>query len=248
MLIRALTLTLLTLYSTFATVSWADDSTLQFYVVDFPPYIIAPDEGDIHGIGIETTQAAFAKVGIETTFSLLPWKRIMKSMEHGSALGTVSCSRRPERSHYMLFSDELTISTRVAVSRKEIDTSGIQDLQDLRNYSVVSVEDWGMEQQLTAEAIPHEVTPTLESGIVAIRYRNIDILYASAYPSLHYAKNLGVRKDIKITPIASEPSVPLYLCLSKQYPESRTILEKFNTGLRMIKQDGTYQAIRAKYL
>ncbi len=229
--------------------TFADIKTVQLHVVDFPPYIIVPDTQDgITGMDIDIVQAAFAAADLDAHFSSTPWKRIIKSMERGTILGTVSCSRRPERLEYMLFSDEVTSTNRVAVSRSEVDTSAIQTLDDLQNFSVVSIEGWGMEQQLTAENIPHETTSTYEGAMMAMRYRNIDILYAAEYPSLYYARKLGIHRDIKITPIRSEPVTPLYLCISKTYPESRAIMDRFNAGLRQIKQDGTYQAIRAKYL
>lgn len=241
-----LTLPILLLGSSAA---YSESELVQLHVVDFPPYIIVSDsQVGITGMDIDIVQAAFAATGAEVNFSSTPWKRIIKSMERGTILGTVSCSRRPERLSYMLFSDEVTSTNRVAVSRTEIETSTIQSLNDLKNYSVVSIDGWGMEQQLTAENIPHETTSTYEGAMMAMRYRNIDIFYAAEYPSLYYARKLGIHRDIKITPIHSEPVTPLYLCMSKTYPNSREIMDRFNAGLQKIKQDGTYQAIRAKYL
>lgn len=227
----------------------AEDAKLTFPVVNYPPYIIISDDGEsISGIDIEITKKAFAMVGIDVDFSYLPWKRIVKSMQLGLIPGTVSCSRRPSRIPYMLFSDELTSTSRIVLSRKELDTSSIHSIRDLANFSVVSVDGWGMEQQLIALGIPHTTAPDIEGGLKAVRYRNIDLLYMAEYPALYQAKKLGIRKDVKVTPIVTEPVLPLYLCLSKQYPESQELLLKFNQGLQQIKANGTYQAIRAKYL
>lgn len=250
MLLRQLASLLVTLLCLLSSHSYAaDNEPLELYVVDFPPYIIVPDnQQDISGMDIEIIRAAFNAIDVQVNFTVMPWKRITKSMERGAILGSVSCSRRPERNAYMLFSDEVTSTSRVAISRNEIDTSSIQTLDDLRSFSIISIEGWAMEQQLVAENIPHETTPTYEGAMMAMRHRNIDLLYAPEYPSLYYARKLGIHRDIKVTPIRSEPSTPLYLCMSKTYPESRGIMDRFNTGLQQIKQNGTYQAIRAKYL
>lgn len=227
----------------------AEAESLTLSVVDYPPYLIVDEDGkSATGMDIEITRAAFAAVGIKAEFDVLPWKRIVKSMQLGLIPGTLSCSKRPDRLSYMRFSDELSHVNRVAISRNEFDSSSINTIDDLSRFSIITVDGWGMQQQLVKLNIAHQTTPDLESAIKAIRYRDIDILYVAEFPALYYARKLGVRNDLKVRYIGTEPKLPLYLCLSKDYPGSEAILEKFNKGLQQIRENGVYSEIQSKYL
>lgn len=223
--------------------------SITFYVVDYPPYILAEDEDkEVKGVDVDITRAAFASQNVPVQFKVLPWKRIVKSMELGLIAGTMSCSIRPEREDFMLFSDQISSVTRAVVSAQNLDTSEITDLPDLANFSVVTVEGWGMQKQLTKLNIDHQTAPDLASAIKAVRYRNVDLLYMAEYPALYYIKQLGVEQDLKVAPIPDEAELPLHVCISKHFPDANVILKTMNQGLLQIKESGLYDQIRTQYL
>lgn len=227
---------------------YAEDD-LTFYVVDYPPYLMAENEtSEVTGVDIDVTRAAFATQGISVQFKLMPWKRILKSMEQGLIAGTISCSIRPDREGFMLFSDSISAVRRVVVSASELNANNIHTLQDLSNYSVVSVEGWGMQKQLDRLKIEHQTAPDLASAIKAVRYRDIELLYVAEYPALFYIKQLGIEQDLKVTPITNEAVLPLHVCISKYYPNADNILATMNEGLLRIKESGQYEQIRSNYL
>ena len=225
------------------------EEDLTFYVVDYPPYLMAENEAsEVTGVDIDVTRAAFASQNVSVNFKLMPWKRIVKSMEQGLIAGTISCSNRPDREGFMLFSDSISAVRRVVVSARELNTSNIHTLQDLSNFSVVSVEGWGMQKQLETLKIEHQTAPDLASAIKAVRYRNVDLLYMAEYPALFYIKQLGIEQDLKVTPVTNEAVLPLHVCISKYYPNADTILTTVNEGLLHIKESGQYEQIRSNYL
>lgn len=222
---------------------------LTFYVVDYPPYILV-DGGshEVKGIDVDTTRAAFASQGVTVQFQVMPWLRIVKSMEQGLIAGTVSCSQRPGREDYMLFSDSISSVTRSLVSKKSLDVSQIYSLVDTANFSMVGVEGWGMQQQLASLNLAHQTAPDIASAIKTVRFRNVDLLYMAEYPALYYIHQLQVAQDLKVTPIPNEEALPLYLCISKHYPNAEAILKTMNDGLQHIKESGQYDQIRSHYL
>lgn len=227
--------------------AWAQTVTLP--VVNFPPYImISESDQSISGMDIRIVQAAFKEVGIDTTFQAEPWQNIMQAMQKGNVLGTVSCSRRPERAPFMYFSDELSTTSRAVISRVELDTHAIEKVSDLAEYRIVSVEGWDMEQQLNALNIPHQLTQSIRQGLNSVYSGAADLFYVSDYPALYQARLLGIHKSLKVTNIVSEPLVPLHVCFSKHYPNSHKLLQEFNKGLQIIKSNGMYQTIRNEYL
>ncbi|WP_067211799.1 substrate-binding periplasmic protein [Marinomonas aquimarina] len=233
----------------FSSATLRAQEALTFYVVSYPPYIIvSEDTQQISGIDVDVTRAAFASQGVSVEFKTMPWNRVVKSIEQGRILGTLSCSQRPGREEYMYFSDELSAVSRAVVSRKELVTDDITQLLDLSDYSVVTVDGWGMQKQLQSLNIAHQTSPDLSGAIKAVRYRNIDLLYMASYPAQYYVKQLGVEKDLKVTPLHDELSLSLYVCISSDYPNSDHVLTTVNNGLQQIKENGLYDQIRSRYL
>lgn len=222
---------------------------LIIYVVDYPPYILVNDEtNEVTGVDVDVTRAALASQGIDVEFQVMPWPRIIKSMEQGIILGTLSCSKRPGRDSFMLFSDTLSNVTRSLVSKNSFDSSSIFSLSDASKHSIVTVEGWGMQKQLVSLNIAHQAAPDIASAIKAVRYRNVDLLYMAEYPARYYIKLLGEDLDLKVMPIRDEEPLSLYVCLSRGYPEAEVVLNSFNSGLRHIKENGLYDQIRSQYL
>ena len=227
--------------------AWGQTVTIP--VVNFPPYIIiSPMENTISGMDIRIVREAFAQRNIDTKFVSRPWLSIMQGMQAGSTLGTVSCSRRPERVSFMLFSDELSTTNRAVISRTELDTHAIESIYDLMDYRVVAVKGWDMEQQLLELNIPHQQISSISDGLNAVINDTSDLFYVSDYPAMYQARLQGIHKQLKVTNIVSEPLVPLHVCFSKKNPEARSLMQEFNQGLQAIKRNGTYQAIRNEYL
>ena len=223
--------------------------SIEFSVVDYPPYILVDDTtNSISGLDVEIVQAAFADQGVDVSFKTVPWKRIIKSMELGLIPGTVSCTKRPNRTDYMLFSEPLSIESRAVVSKTTLDTTSIYEFDDLAAYSLVAIDGWGMQKRLVQQRIPHQASPDLESALNAVRYRNVDLLYMAEYPARYAIKNLGAEQQLKVTLMAGEETLPLHLCVSREYPNAEHIIQTVNAGLEKISANGTLDEIRRKYL
>lgn len=220
-----------------------------FYVVDYPPYIMASnDDLTIHGIDVEVVKAAFNSQEVKVIFERLPWKRIIRSMQEGRIAGTVSCSKRELRGSFMYFSDPISHVRRAILSKNNLDTGNIRTLSDLNRYSVVTVSSWGMQKELVNSDIKHRSSPDLVSALKAVLYRNMDILYMAEYPALYYLKKLGMQTELKVSELQGEKPLPLHLCISQKFPNSERLKVAMNKGLRAIKANGLYDSIVSKYL
>lgn len=224
------------------------NQTIQLYTVDYPPYTMIDENGVISGIDVEVTQAAFAAVGINADIQTAPWKRILKSIQHGRMAGTVTCSKRAGRDQFILFSDVLSEAFQSAVMRLDRDDADIVGFDDLSNVQVSVVEGWGIQKELQQAGIAHSLVPDVDSGIRSLVYRNIDVFYNAGLVTIYRARQLGLQEKIKIKRLKGKESTQYHLCMSKAYPDADVLLEKFNEGLRLIKRNGQYQAIYDRYL
>ena len=222
---------------------------IEFYVVDYPPHILVNENDQtVSGMDVDIVTSAFAAQGEQVIFKVMPWKRILKSMELGLIPGTVSCTARPGRSNYIYFSDPLSYVIRAVVSLSNLRTVDIKSVPDLKHFSVATVDGWGMQKKLKEFDISHQTAPDLDSAIKAVRYRNVDLLYMAEYPARYVVNEMGMSNELKVTPLIREPRLPLHLCVSKGFPGAQKILATANAGLEKIKANGVLEAIRASYL
>lgn len=219
---------------------------LELYVVDYPPYIVVEPDGAISGRDVAVVKAAFKAVGIEVIYREVPWKRILKSLEHGTVAATPTCSARADRAHYILYSEKLSEAHQTALSVLKTPVQ-IQQLNDLKNYSVVAVEGWGIEKQLTELGIAHDTVTSPDDAIRQLINQRVEVYYSGQEATLFRAKQLGYGGLLKSTPLADVPTTDYFLCISKHYPEAQTLLTRFNTGLSLIEQNGTLREIQAQY-
>jgi len=222
-------------------------SSVELYLVDYPPYTIV-DGNQLSGIDVEVSVAAFAASGVDVKLKTAPWKRIMKSMEHGRIAGVITCSKRPERQKHFLFSDALSEVNQVAVMRKERPDKDILSFSDLDKVKVSVVDSWSVQKELQQANIPHIMVPDVDSGIRSLLYRDIDVFYNAHLVAKYRAQQMGLLDKIKIKRLEGKMGMPYFLCLSKDYPKTDELLRKFNQGLQEIKANGQYEAIYERYL
>jgi len=235
--------------SLYAGLSFAQSvKTIELYAVNYPPYMIIDQQGVISGIDVEVTKSAFAAAGVPVKMATAPWKRILKSLEFGYIAGALTCSFREERERFVWYSDKLSEANQVAVFKKGADDSGLINFDDLRHYKVMAVEGWGIQKELEQNSIAHETTLEMDNGIKSVAFRDVDVFYNGELATLFRAQQLDLQGQIKIKRFADKESSTFHLCLSKGYTDSKSLVSKFNEGLKLIKASGEYDSIYSKYI
>ncbi|WP_067869213.1 substrate-binding periplasmic protein [Neptuniibacter marinus] len=221
---------------------------ITLYTVNYPPYSIIRSDGAFEGVDVDVVRAAFLAVGINIHFKTAPWKRILKNIQHGYILASITCSKRPDRSAYIKYSDPISVANQVAVMASASDASALVKFSDLNKFEVTVVDGWGIEKELTDSGIEHTTTPSISSGINAVLNRGVDVFYNGDAATLFVAKKLGVQDQIKIKHFVDREATLFHLCFSKKNHNTEYLVHQFNKGLKVIKKNGTYQAIYEKYL
>ena len=224
------------------------DQSIELFAVDYPPYMMIDDQGNISGIDVDVTVAAFSAVGVPVTISTAPWKRVLKNIQHGRIAAALSCSKRPDRESFITYSDPVSEANQVMIINRNTRLPANMRFSDLTPFSVVAVEGWGIQKELDREGIPHDTVPDIESGLNAVVFRGVDIFYNGELTSLYQARQAGLHKQIRTQRFQGKPSTPFHLCLSKGFPGTAELVEKFNQGLKMIHSSGEYQQIYNRYL
>jgi len=92
-----------------------------------------------------------------------------------------------------------------------------------------------------AEVVTYRLSELVLTNLI---YGRIDYAYIPFESSIFQAMQLGISEEIRSIKILEKS---LHICFSQKWPNIEGIVKKFNRGLELIRADGTYDRIHAKY-
>jgi polar amino acid transport system substrate-binding protein len=212
---------------------------------EFPPFKMEKSDTGLPGFDVEFLKEAFKRSNIELEIKYYPWKRALRLAEEGTVTGLCSCSKSPGREKFLVYSDLLGHASSGLFSLLQNHPSPKTDLSIVNGHSVGVVSAYNLEKKLvnsTPSRVDHIPNETLAANMFL--NNRFDYYYAYEAPARFYLKKLSSTKPTTYTEL---DRAEYYACFSKKFKGYETYLQKFNEGLASIKQDGTYEAIMAKY-
>jgi polar amino acid transport system substrate-binding protein len=198
------------------------------------------------GFLIEITRAAFQRMGYTVTVQFMPWLRALRSVESGNAEALLGAYHTAERAERMQYTDSIGVSEIVFFKRKDSDIA-YSRLEDLKPYSIGTIIGASYTPEFDAAAY-------LNKEAVSSHERNINKLLAGRV-ALLVEKRLVVlntlaalHSEAAANVIALEPPLKTALffnAFSRKFPDYQRKVADFNTGLEMIRKDGTVKKILA---
>ena len=222
--------------------------TIRVTSGEWQPFV--SKNGPHHGFASHVITEAFALVGVDVEYGFFPWKRSLKLAKQGEWDGSAIWWDREGRHEYFFYTDPVATTTMVFIHLKstKFDWSTYEDLTELRVGGAIG-NDYGetFNQAEAAGIINVELAPDDETSLKKLLKGRIDV-----YPG-------GLRKtylDIRNTFTAEEVALfthhpkpiheePVYLLLSKKVPGNEQMRNRFNEGLRMLKESGRWDQMIA---
>lgn len=222
---------------------------LVFVTSAYEPYVI--EEGSvIKGIFPDIVKAVFHELNIKTEFRIQPWKRGETTVRIGEAFATFPYLTSDHRAENFNFSDPVIYFFPKFYYKKEKFPNGFSwvNLTDFQQYTIGGVQGyWYKKSFQKASLNVHYVTTDIQN-LHKLMTERIDftllpelvgkILIQKVYPDQSSAFAFAKKPESTDT---------FHLMVSKKYPYAKELTEKFNKGLRIIKQNGIYQNIFKKY-
>jgi len=230
---------------------------LTLFAEHYPPYTIdskvnssipkTAGQALASGMDIDLIRAAYASLGYETEFEFRPWKRVMRNVELGRALGGISCQKTPERLKFANFSEPLSQTRMVFVTNTKFEGPIPHSIADLAKLKVVIVSGYSHQSMLESRNIKHSLVSTLTQGINLVKHRDQDVFFSSWEGTAYEAQRLGLRGDLQFSLPAEHNTKTYHVCFSKKFPESDRWLAALNEGLIKIKKQGVMEQIKIKH-
>ncbi len=219
---------------------------------DWPPYVFEQETNP--GPMAEIVIAAFKEAGLTARIVFYPWKRAEDEVRQGKAFAAFPYATTEERKKEFNFSEPMYIVKGKFFYNKKFHPDGMpfEKLEDLRSYKIGGLLGSWYEPSFKAAGLQVEYVAAIEQNLEKLSLGRIDLTIEEEN-SVWYL----IRKDYPeqvdqfamLEKPVEQPGVvnDLSLMVSRGYPKSAELLEKFNAGLAAIRANGIYQQILEKY-
>jgi polar amino acid transport system substrate-binding protein len=217
--------------------TWAIE-TIVLTTGDWPPYVLQEEPG--HGTIARIVSEAFALEGIQVRYVFSSWTRAYVDAEQGRADGSIIWLADVERTRKFHYSDPVFEAKTVLFHLKSqpFDWTRIEDL-----YPITVGGTIGYKYQF--EPNPHihiDRGPTDEAGfrkLLGARFPVFisDLNAGKAILRTHFTVDEEQRVTFHSRPIKI---TSYHLILPKKLARSTALLERFNRGLKRLRESGKY--------
>jgi polar amino acid transport system substrate-binding protein len=202
------------------------------------------------GFVTEIVTAVFKEMGLETQYSFFPWKRCESVLENGEAFAAFPYVKTADREKIFDFSDVVANTTgRFFYLKSNIKQKvSWKTLADLKTYKVGGTLGYWYEKDFKEAGLNVYYAGSDENNLKHLYSGTIDIVAMDELMGWHYITKL-YPKEVNRFDTLNKPlnDMPLYLMISKKYPNSAELKIKFNKALIKIKKNGVLAAILKKY-
>lgn len=237
-------------FTTSLTIS-ASDKPVSIGVANFPPYSIV-DKGKITGAEVEIIKQSLSAMGYQPTFVSYPYGRLPSAFRDKKIDGTIVTLK--EFQGFNVFYSEIvlpeyqTVAVHLADRNIELNT-----VKDLKNRSIIAHQRahlfYGSEYngitRLNKKTTTYKETKSQDKQVMMLFKERVDVIVL-AYEIFIYYKNLQFGEDeikaYKVSKIFGEKFGFHNAFWQKQ------VRDDFNEGLKIIKENGTYDKILRTYL
>lgn len=218
-----------------------DGRTMRVAIGEWPPFV--SEDLEHYGLAARIVTEAFAAVGNDVRYRFYPWKRAYLETRQGDQDATAIWTKTPDREGEVLFSDPVLTADKVFfhLEDTEFDWSSIEDLE---GYTVGATRGYGygdaFDEAVKDGRIDVEyVDSDLQNFRKLIRGR-IDLFpmtEAVGYSILNTRFEDDQIADVTRHPRPMQQAV-FHLLFSKTVDGNEAMLERFNRGLAVLRENG----------
>lgn len=230
----------------------AEELPLIFATGEWPPYTTEHREG--YGFVTEVVTAACKEARITPVYHFYPWLRAEKNVSAHSVFAAFPYMITPKRKEQYLLSEPIFFGVNAFLYFDKNYPSSPpvewEDITDLMGYSVCVIRGDSFEKEMTTVGLKVFDAASAANCIRMVKNGRVDFYIGEKGSIYDRIKELFPKelKHFRFLQPAYGEKQPNALIISKTYPGAETILVRFNEGLRVIQENGTYHAIQEKYV
>jgi polar amino acid transport system substrate-binding protein len=192
---------------------------------------------------------AFKLEGVEVKYEYLPWKRSMSKVQDGESLGTFPWNKTPEREAGFVFPKTSLIRDDAVYFHLKSKAFDWKTIDDLKNYKVGVTVGYKEEGVYQKNGIKADSVPTEDMNYKKMLAGRIDVYQTSKVVGYSSIAKLFTPQEAKLFTNHPKPveQAEYFLLFSKKLPNSQAMADKFDSGMKKLKDSGAYKKILAEY-
>ncbi len=216
---------------------------------DWFPYS-AERHGRAQGITVELVTAAFAAVGIEARFEVLPYARCMAQTKTGSLVACFNTTRTAQIENDYLWPTRPMFEERFLIYARadaDINRPGGVQVRDLEGQKVAVTRGYEYGSEFDGNTrIERVVTSHDENNFrLLLRGRATYTLAPGINTQLLFQRHRDLAGQFKV--VGQLSLFGIYTTFSRRHPESVRMLAAFDEGMRLITANGVARAIHERW-
>lgn len=215
---------------------------------DWHPYS-GDRDGRAQGMTVDLVAAAFAAVGVEVQFDLLPYARCMAQTRNGVTVACFNTTRTALIENDYLWPARPMFSERFLIYARSDDrhTGGPLHVRDLEGQKVAVTRGYEYGSEFDANArIQRIVTSRDENNFeLLLRRRARYTLAPDANTRLLLQRRPEMAGRFKV--VGALSYFGIYTAFSRHHADSQAALAAFDEGMKVINANGTAKAIQERW-
>ncbi|MCP4550509.1 MAG: transporter substrate-binding domain-containing protein [Bacteroidetes bacterium] len=226
--------------------AYASEKEIFLTSAAYPPYY--GDKLENQGFITETIREAFNRVGYDLKVKFYPWKRAEMMAQKGISDGMFPPWHTKEREKWFIFSNPIPPPNTIVFYKRKNKKITFTTYQDLKPYRIGSILGYAYPKKFTEAQLRNNKSYTDKELITKIVQGKIELAIIDQIQADYLLKtNYPEQKD---NFEFIEPPLEIkqqHLVISKKTKNAQRIINDFNRGLRIIKEDGTFEIIFKKH-
>ena len=219
----------------------------------WPPYQTM-EGSEVGGLGTDMIRTVLDRMGIESSFHLVPWERCIREYERGEADAVYLISENPERQKFLIYPQTpiLTCTYVFFIRKKDEGRLAFDSYRDLAGHTVgvtsgysYSPEFWeGAKQSAGVQS-----TSTDEQNFLKLANGRFDYFPCDVYVGADLIKKLGIADQVTFLerPVLTKDYV-LAFSRNAKIDGLDGLVAAFDTALREFVNSEEYGRLLKKYL
>jgi polar amino acid transport system substrate-binding protein len=230
-----------------ATVRADEASVLIGAENDWYPYS-AERQGRAQGMTVELVGAAFAAVGIQARFDVLPYARCMSQTRSGGLVACFNTTRTALIEADYLWPARPMFEERFLIyARADDDSGNALQVRDLEGQKVAVTRGYEYGSEFDANTrVERVVTSHDENNFrLVLRGRARYTLAPDVNTRLLFRQHPDLAGQFKV--VGRLALFGIYTAFSRRHPQARRMLAAFDEGMRLIQANGIARAIQERW-
>ncbi|MBN2059348.1 MAG: transporter substrate-binding domain-containing protein [Deltaproteobacteria bacterium] len=199
---------------------------------------------------MEITEEAFKRVGYAPEFKFLPWIRALDLSLEGKYDVLLGAYYTQERAEKMTYSEPIGKTEKMLLKLKEKDIR-YKTLEELKPYRIGYIRGAQVSREFEEAEKAYlnvEYVVDTEMNIRKLLSGRIDLVVEKKERIIYLLDTVFKKDRHKVEFIYPPLAINyFYNCVSKILPNHREIVDDFNRGLKILREDGTEEKILKKY-